>query len=72
MHGKEQIVRFIQKGELIGYRSVLSNSVAHLTVTAMEDMEVCFIPKNDMLSLIHKNAEFSMEITKALCDDHNF
>jgi CRP-like cAMP-binding protein len=68
-NGKEQIVRFIQKGELVGYRSVLSNSVAHLTVTAMEDMEVCFIPKSDMLSLIHKNAEFSMEITKALCDD---
>ena len=62
-NGKEQIVRFVQKGELVGYRSVLSNSVAHLTVTAMEDMEVCFIPKNDMLSLIHKNAEFSMEIT---------
>lgn len=68
-NGKEQIVRFIQKGELVGYRSVISNSVAHLTVTAMEDMDVCFIPKNEILDLFKKNSEFSSEITKALCDD---
>ena len=68
-NGKEQIVRFIQKGELVGYRSVISNSVAHLTVTAMEDMDVCFIPKNEILDLFKKNTEFSSEITKALCDD---
>lgn len=68
-NGKEQIVRFIQKGELVGYRSVISNSVAHLTVIAMEDMDVCFIPKNEILELFKKNAEFSQEITKALCDD---
>ncbi|MCF6297104.1 MAG: Crp/Fnr family transcriptional regulator [Flavobacteriaceae bacterium] len=68
-NGKEQIVRFIQKGELVGYRSVISNSVAHLTVTAMEDMNVCFIPKNEILGLFKRNAQFSQEITKALCDD---
>lgn len=68
-NGKEQIVRFIQKGELVGYRSVISNSVAHLTVTAMEDMDVCFIPKNEILDLFRKNTEFSNEITRALCDD---
>jgi CRP-like cAMP-binding protein len=68
-NGKEQIVRFIKKGELVGHRSVISNSVAHLTVTALEEMDVCFIPKNEIIQLFKKNSEFSMEITKSLADD---
>ncbi len=51
-NGKEQIVRFIRKGELVGHRSVISNSVAHLTVTALEEMDVCFIPKNEIIELV--------------------
>jgi len=68
-NGKEQIVRFIRKGELVGHRSVISNSVAHLTVTALEEMEVCFIPKNEIIELFKSNSEFSMEITKSLAED---
>jgi len=68
-NGKEQIVRFISKGELVGHRSVISNSVAHLTVTALEEMDVCFIPKQEILELFKKNSEFSMGITKSLADD---
>lgn len=68
-NGKEQIVRFIKKGELVGHRSVISNSVAHLTVTALEEMDVCFIPKQEILDLFKTNTDFSMEITKSLADD---
>ncbi len=56
-NGKEQIVRFIKKGELVGHRSVISNSVAHLTVTALEEMDVCFIPKNEILDLLPKKLQ---------------
>lgn len=68
-NGKEQIVRFISKGELVGHRSVISNSVAHLTVTALEEMDVCFIPKQEILELFKKNSEFSLGITKSLAED---
>ena len=68
-NGKEQIVRFIRKGELVGHRSVISNSVAHLTVTALEEMDVCFIPKHEIIELFKNNSEFSMEITKSLAED---
>lgn len=68
-NGKEQIVRFIKTGEIVGHRSIISNSVAHLTVTALEDMEVCFIPKQEVLELFKKNPDFSMEISKALAED---
>ena len=68
-NGKEQIVRFINKGELVGHRSLLSNTVAHLTVTALEEMDVCFIPKKDILELFKKNADFSLKITQSLAQD---
>jgi len=68
-NGKEQIVRFIRKGEIVGHRSVISNSVAHLTVTALEDMEVCFIPKQEILDLFKSNSDFSLGITQAIAED---
>jgi len=68
-NGKEQIVRFIRKGEMVGHRSVISNSVAHLTVTALEDMEVCFIPKQEILDMFMNNSDFSLGITQSIAED---
>lgn len=68
-NGKEQIVRFIKKGELIGHRSVISDSVTHLTITALEDMDVCFVPKNEILDLFKRNGDFSLSLTKSICAD---
>jgi CRP-like cAMP-binding protein len=68
-NGNEQIVRFIQRGELIGHRSVLSSSSAHLTVTALEDMEACYIPKDEIYDKFKNNTKFSFNITKSICND---
>jgi len=68
-NGKGQIIRFIKQGDLIGERSVLNGSTAHLTVTALEDVEACFIPKEEIEAGFRKNTNFSLEITKAICTD---
>ncbi len=68
-NGKDQIVRFIKKGEMIGQRSVISGSMAHLTVTALEDMQACYIPKEEIYSNFKANPEFSVDITKSICSD---
>lgn len=68
-NGKEQIVRFIRKGEMVGHRSIISNSVAHLTVTALEDMDVCFIPKQEIMEVFRNNPDFSLNMTKSLAED---
>ena len=68
-NGKDQIIRFIKKGDLIGERSVLSGSTAHLTVTALEDMQACFIPKEEIEKGFRESNEFSLDITKTICDD---
>ncbi len=68
-NGKEQIVRFIKGGDMLGYRSVLSEEPVTLTVTALKDMEACFIPKNEILNAIKDNPKFSLEMMKTVCHD---
>ncbi len=68
-NGKDQIIRFIKKGDLIGERSVMSGTTAHLTVTALEDTQACFIPKENIENSFKNNTKFSLEITKTICED---
>ena len=51
--GKEQIIRFAKKGDIIAYRSVLSNELACTSAKVIEDCQVCFIP-SEILNIIHK------------------
>ena len=41
--GKEQIIRFAKPGDVIGYRSVLSNEPACTTTEVISDCVVCHI-----------------------------
>ena len=68
-NGKEQIVRFIKGGDMLGYRSVLSEEPVTLTVTALKDMEACFIPKKEILDAIKENPKFSLDMMKTVCTD---
>lgn len=68
-NGKEQIVRFIKGGDMLGYRSVLSEEPVTLTVTALKDMRACFIPKKEIFDSIRENSKFSLDMMKAVCND---
>jgi CRP-like cAMP-binding protein len=68
-NGKEQIVKFIKSGDMLGYRSVLSDEPASLSVVALEDMSACFIPKQDIFDSIQDNKNFSKDMFKVVCHD---
>lgn len=68
-NGKDQIVKLSQKGELLGQRSLISDEPANLSAIAVEDMQVCFIPKSEILNYFNKNNNFSMALMKSVCDD---
>jgi CRP-like cAMP-binding protein len=36
---------------------------------ALEDMEVCFIPKNEIMQFFSENNQFSMNVMRTICDD---
>jgi CRP-like cAMP-binding protein len=68
-NGKEQIVKLVKSGELLGQRSMISNETANLSAIAIEDMEVCFIPKNEILGFFNENNKFSMNVMQDICGD---
>jgi CRP/FNR family transcriptional regulator, polysaccharide utilization system transcription regulator len=69
LDGKEQIIRFAKSGDIIAYRSVLSNEVACTSARVIEDCQVCFIPSEILISLIKSNSSYALEILKLACHE---
>ena len=68
-NGKDQIVKLVKPGELLGQRSMISDEPANLSAVALEDMEVCFIPKSEVMQFFNQNNQFSMNVMRTICDD---
>ncbi|MDI6050244.1 Crp/Fnr family transcriptional regulator [Flavobacterium sp. XS2P24] len=68
-NGKDHIVKLVTKGELLGQRSMISDEPVNLSAVALEDMQVCFIPKSEVMGFFDKNNQFSMNVMKTICGD---
>lgn len=68
-NGKDQIVKLVKSGELLGQRSMISNEPANLTAKAIADMEVCFIPKTEIINFFNSNNQFSLNMMQSVCED---
>ena len=69
LDGKEQIIRFAKPGDIIAYRSVLSNEVACTSAKVIEDCNVCFIPSDILISFVKSNPVFAYELLKLACHE---
>jgi CRP/FNR family transcriptional regulator, polysaccharide utilization system transcription regulator len=67
--GKEQIIRFAKKGEIIAYRSLLSQELACTTAQVIEDAVLCHIPYQTLLFLIKSNWQFSHHMLQIVCHE---
>ncbi len=67
--GKEQIIRFAQTGDIIGFRSVLSNELACTTAEVLDDAVTCYIPSETLIHLVKHNGNFSMELMQITCKE---
>ncbi|MDO1500760.1 Crp/Fnr family transcriptional regulator [Winogradskyella maritima] len=68
-NGKDQIVKLVKKGELLGQRSVITEQSANLKAVALNDMEVCFIAKQEISTNIEGNIKFTKELLLRIADD---
>jgi CRP-like cAMP-binding protein len=68
-NGKDSIVKLVTKGELLGQRSMISEEPINLSAVAIADMQVCFIPKVELMRFFDKNNSFSMNVMKTICGD---
>lgn len=66
-NGKDQIIKLVKPGELLGQRSMISDEPANLSAVALEDMQVCFIPKSEVLGFFDNNNQFSMSVMRSMC-----
>lgn len=68
-NGKDQIIKLVEKGQILGQRSLISDERTNLRATALNDMELCFIPKTEIINDLKKNNNFTMDILKHMADD---
>ncbi len=65
--GKEQIIKVSAAGDLLGYKSLISEQHYNLSAEALDDCVVCFVPKDDFFRLLQPGSSFYMDILKAVC-----
>lgn len=64
--GKETIVRIATNGDLLGYRSLFSNTPYTASAVIIEDAKICFINKKTIHDLIKAEPVVSLEIINSL------
>ncbi|MFT7900591.1 Crp/Fnr family transcriptional regulator [Tenacibaculum ascidiaceicola] len=67
-NGRDQIIHLIKKGDILGERSLINNEASNLKAIAVNDMEVCFIPKEEILRDLENNSNFSMDVLKKMAN----
>lgn len=65
--GKEQIIRFAKRGDIIAYRSLLSQELACTTAKVIEEAVLCHIPYQTLLYLIQSNWQFAHHMLQIVC-----
>ncbi len=67
--GKELITSIFRGGEFMGYESLIKGVPYSDAASALEEVEVSLIPKDDFLSLLYGSREFSSHFIKMLADN---
>ena len=68
-NGKDQIVKLATKGQILGQRSIIAEESANLSAVAVNDMEVCFIPKESIMNTLNANPNFAVEVLRHMAHD---
>ena len=68
-NGKDQIVKLAQEGDLIDKRLIISDELSNTSAIALEDMQVCFIPREPILKAFSTNNQFSLLMMRSICSD---
>ncbi len=67
--GKEQIMRLSNPGDFLGYRALLGDEYYAASAEVLEDAAICFVPKEDFLSILEGNTDFYKNVVKSLAHE---
>ncbi|WP_189702577.1 Crp/Fnr family transcriptional regulator [Subsaximicrobium wynnwilliamsii] len=68
-NGKDQTVKLLGRGDMIGQRSVISNERTNLSAVALNDIELCYVPRDQIVNPLQKNQEFSFDVLQNFAKD---
>lgn len=67
--GRDQIIKVVGPGELLGYKSLLAEETYPVSAEALEDVHLCFVPKATFLESLYSSSSFSHKILKMACKE---
>lgn len=60
--GKEQIIKILKPGDMLGFEVLYGGKLYKNTAVAMEDCELCYMEKNSFFSIVVKEPEISKKL----------
>jgi CRP/FNR family transcriptional regulator len=67
--GREQIIRLVGPGDVLGYRSLISGTPYASFAMALDEAHVCFIPRAEFMNLLSSESNFSMRMMGLLSSE---
>lgn len=67
--GKDLIINIYDKNDYLGYVDLLQENNYTESAAAMEDCEICLIPKNEFYILVHKNRHVAQKFIQLLSNN---
>lgn len=67
--GKEQIVRLCKPGEILGYRAVIGDQPYAASATALEEVQMCMIPREEFFKHVENNPKMALNLIKFLSNE---
>lgn len=69
LDGREHILRLNREGDLVGYRSLFSDSGYNASAVCLEDCEVSFVPRDILLDAVKENNQLAFKVINMLAED---
>lgn len=67
--GAAHTLRLIGPGGTLGYRSLFASEPYHASAVAVEDCELCFVPKAEIMSIFKTHPDLAMKLLSHISKD---
>lgn len=67
--GAAHTLRLIGPGGTLGYRSLFANEPYHASAVAVEDCELCFVPKAEIMNVFKSHPDLAMKLLSHISKD---
>lgn len=67
--GSAHTLRIMGPGGILGYRSLFASEPYHATAIAVDDVELCFVPKAEILNVFRDHPEVALRLLNHVAKD---